>query len=128
MWRYRFGNGKHKGGVTRVEAHNLQPGELVQDRSEAEIMATLDARGHNRCLSFNDEMAVYCGRTFRVLRRVGRIIDESTGKMLRPRKDCIVLEDVVCGRQRNIRRLGAPEAFIPIGARHGCDASSPAKA
>jgi hypothetical protein len=41
-------------------------------------------------------MARFCGRTAKVARRVDQIIDERTGRMIRMRNPCIVLEDVVC--------------------------------
>jgi hypothetical protein len=110
-WRPRRGMAKADRPIERL---NLQPGELVQVRSKAEIMATLDDGVRNRGLSFDAEMAPYCGRTMRVLRRVERILDEKTGKMLRLRKDCIILEDAVCsGLRCGIRRLGCPKSVYP---------------
>ena len=73
----------------------LEPGELVEVRSQAEIEATLDERGALRGLRFGAEMLPYCGRQARVLARVERIIDEKTGRMLKLR-DCIILEDGWC--------------------------------
>ncbi|MGO8918331.1 MAG: hypothetical protein ACLQJR_20720 [Stellaceae bacterium] len=109
--RSRGGTAKGKSPVAML---NLQPGELVQVRSKAEIMATLDDGVRNRGLSFDGEMAPYCGRTLRVLRRVDRILDEKTGKMLKLRKDCIILEDAVCsGLRCGIRRLGCPKSVYP---------------
>jgi hypothetical protein len=81
---------------TPVETINLQPGELVQVRSKEEIMATLDNQNRNRGLWFDVEMLPYCGGIYRVLRRVNRIIDEKSGKMLNMKYPCIVLEGVVC--------------------------------
>jgi hypothetical protein len=75
---------------------NLQPGELVEVKSKEEILATLDAGGRNRGLSFDSEMLKYCGQLARVLRRVERIIDERTGKLLSLPRDCIILEGVTC--------------------------------
>jgi len=98
-----------------VERLDLQPGELVQVRSKAEIMATLEDGVHNRGLSFDAEMAPYCGRTMRVLRRVDRILEEKSGRMLRLRKDCIILEDAVCsGLRCGIRRLGCSKSVYPF--------------
>jgi hypothetical protein len=97
-----------------IEILNLQPGELVQVRSKEEIVATLDAGGRNRGLSADGDMAPYFGRTFRVLRRVDHILDERTGKMLRLRKDCIVLDGAVCdGLHTGIRRLGCTRSIYP---------------
>jgi hypothetical protein len=81
---------------TPVETTDLQPGELVQIRSKEEIMATLDKQNRNRGLWFDVEMVPYCGGIYRVLRRVNRIIDEKSGKMLNMKYSCIVLEGVVC--------------------------------
>jgi hypothetical protein len=75
---------------------DLQPGELVRIKSQAEIQATLSKDGLNRGLGFEEEMARHCGREARVLRRVDRCIEESTGRMLRMKNPCIVLEGVIC--------------------------------
>jgi hypothetical protein len=81
---------------TPRETLDLQPGELVEVRSRQEILATLDANARNRGLSFDAEMLPYCGRQFRVLRRVERIIDEATGRMRDMPRDCIILAGVTC--------------------------------
>jgi hypothetical protein len=75
---------------------NLEPGEFVQVRSKAEILATLDRRNKNRGLLFDGEMVRYCGGTFRVLKRVHQIVDEKDGKMMRMKSPCIILEGVAC--------------------------------
>ena len=76
---------------------DLQPGELVQVRSKAEIMRTINRDQRNRGLYFDVEMLPFCGQTHRVLRRVERLIDEKTGKMLKMSNDCIILDGVWCG-------------------------------
>lgn len=81
---------------TPVERLDLEPGELVQVRSKEEIYATLDERRHNRGLLFDGEMLAYCGGIFRVLRRVNRIIDEKTGRMMDMKYPCIILQGVAC--------------------------------
>jgi hypothetical protein len=81
---------------TPLEALNLRPGELVQVRTKAEILATLDRNSCNRGLAFTAEMLPYCGGIYRVVRRVHRIIDEKTGYMLNMKTPCIILEGVVC--------------------------------
>jgi hypothetical protein len=75
---------------------DLQPGELVRIKSKREIMSTLSTDSRNRGLGFEAEMARHCGREARVLRRVDRCIEESTGRLLQMKNPCIVLEDVVC--------------------------------
>jgi hypothetical protein len=112
--RLRFRRGLRwrflEGTLTRTPTGrtDLQPGELVRVRPEAEIVATLDHDLRNRGLGFEEEMARHCGREARVLRRVERCIDESTGRLLHMRNPCIVLEDVVCEGAYN---AGCPRAI-----------------
>ena len=94
--------------TTAVEPLDLQPGDLVQVRSPAEIAATLDENGLNRGLSFDREMLPYCGRTFRVKDRVRRIVDDKTGRMLNISKDCIILDGVVCSGECSTGRWFCP--------------------
>jgi len=92
---FRFVSGPLE-GETPKEVLNLQPGEWVEIKSKEEILATLDKTGHNRGLRFDVEELRYCGTRARVLRRVNRIVDENTGKMLRLPNDCVILEGVIC--------------------------------
>jgi len=77
-------------------ALDLQPGERVRVKPKERIVATLDRSNRNRGMTFDPEMLKYCGLQATVLRRVERIIDEQTGRMVRLRNPCIVLEGVVC--------------------------------
>jgi hypothetical protein len=95
-----------------AESLNLQPGELVQVRSKDEIMATLNRGLKNRGLSFDESMVRLCGQTFRVMRRVERIIDEKTGKMLKMRHDCIMLEGGTCNGLISGSRLGCTKGVL----------------
>lgn len=81
---------------TPRETLDLKPGELVRIKQRDEILATLDGRERNRGLSFDREMVRFCGGEYRVLRRVQKIINEKTGKMIKMPNDCIVLEGVTC--------------------------------
>jgi hypothetical protein len=83
-------------GRTPKETLDLQPGELVEVKSREEIFATLDQTGSNRGLRFDIEMLRYCGQRARVQRRVNRLIDEKTGKMVHIKGDCIVLDGFIC--------------------------------
>jgi hypothetical protein len=87
-----------EGRLEKTPEHelDLQPGELVRIKSKEAIVKTLDVNNSNRGLSFDPEMLWYCGREARVLRRVERIVDERTGRLLRLKRPCIVLEDVTC--------------------------------
>lgn len=86
---------KGGGDGKRRPSGDIQPGDIVEVRSKAEIEATLDAEGRNGGMLFDGEMLPFCGRRFRVERRVDTIIDEPTGRMIKLR-DCWVLENVVC--------------------------------
>jgi hypothetical protein len=92
--RFPFIHGKQP--KTPQETLDLRPGELVRVKRKEEIVKTLDTNNRNRGMTFDPEMLKYCGRQARVLRRVERIIDEQTGKMLHLRNPCIILEDVIC--------------------------------
>lgn len=92
---------------------DLRPGELVRIKSKDEIEETLDDRGNNRGLFFDWEMIPYCDRVFKVRRRVSRIIDEVTGRMLDMKQPCIVLEEVVCNSEYSPCRLNCPRAIPP---------------
>lgn len=81
---------------TPVERLDLQPGEQVRVRPRQEIRRTVNRDGQNRGLSFDVEMTPYCGQSMRVERRVNRLIDDWTGRMLELRSDCIVLEGAEC--------------------------------
>jgi hypothetical protein len=92
---------------------NLQPGELVQVKSREEIAATLDARGTNRGLWFDREMAYFCGGTYRVRRRVTHFIDEADGRMVRLKTDAVMLDDVYCGGNLSPGRWFCPRGIYP---------------
>ena len=80
-------------------------------KSREEILATLDKELKNRGMGFEEEMERHCGKVVKVLRRVDRCIDESSGRMLTMKSPCIVLEGVVCGGEFN---ANCPRAFIPF--------------
>lgn len=79
-----------------IEWLDIQPGELVQVRSKEEIIATLNKQDRHRGLLFDGAMLSHCDGIYRVLRRVHRIVDEKTGKMLEMKYPCIALEGVTC--------------------------------
>lgn len=99
---------------TPTSTINLRPGELVEVKTKKEIIATLDATHKNRGLSFDIEMARYCGGRFRVLTRVERLINERTGEMMRLPSDCIILKGVTCRGDLSHRRLFCPRSICPF--------------
>jgi hypothetical protein len=95
---YPFMRGTGDGSRTPVV--DFMPGDLVEIRDKAQIMSTLSTGNTNRGMWFDYEMVPYCGQRARVERKVERIINESTGKMIKL-SDCLVLDGVVCtGRYR----------------------------
>ena len=100
-------------GKTPTTVLNLQPGELVQVRSREEIISTINEGRKNRGLSFDVEMVPYCGKTFRVLRRVEQIINERNGAMTRMPSACIILEGVTCSGCFSDNRLFCPRSMYP---------------
>jgi hypothetical protein len=95
------------------EPLDLQAGEWVRVRSKDEILATLSRNLRHRGLSFDLEMLPYCGRTFRVMRRVERLVDDRTGRMIRPRTACLILEGAVCSGCRSRHRMFCPRGIYP---------------
>lgn len=59
------------GGVTL----DLKAGELVEVRSQEEILATLDERGRLEGLPFMPEMLQYCGQVLRIYKRADKTCD-----------------------------------------------------
>jgi hypothetical protein len=106
----RWGFLKGMAGKTPTVRTDLQPGELVRIKPKEEIMRTLNRDLLNRGMGFDAEMSRFCGRTARVARRIDRIIDEKTGRMLQMRAPCVVLEGIVCEGAYN---ASCPRAITP---------------
>lgn len=101
-------------GAPRPAPLNLQPGEWVEVRSAVEIARTLDAKNTDRGLYFSaPEMARECGKRFRVRRRLSRIIEETSGRMLTFRNDCIELEGPVCTGDHSVGRFFCAREIYP---------------
>jgi len=75
---------------------NLQVGELVRVKDYREILKTLDDKWLNRGMIFHAELSIHCGKTFRVLQRPRKLIDEKTGKLMLLKNECIVLDGANC--------------------------------
>jgi hypothetical protein len=73
---------------------HLMPGDWVEVRTEAEILATLDADGTLDHLPFMPEMRRFIGRHFRVRARADRTFAENRG--LRSMADTVHLEGAHC--------------------------------
>jgi hypothetical protein len=80
----------------KAEILNLNQGEWVQVRSLDKIFATLDEKGNYRGLFFMPEMAKFCGKKFKVFKKVEKITIESTGEMRKLISPTVFLEGVFC--------------------------------
>ncbi|MGA2862762.1 MAG: hypothetical protein ABSF31_13565 [Steroidobacteraceae bacterium] len=80
---------------TPLESLNLQPGEWVQVKTKEEIRHTLDISGMNRGLRFTSDMLSDCGKTYRVLSRLEKMIHEPKRKLITLR-DTVILDYSVC--------------------------------
>ena len=83
--------------VKRAFRHRpLRPGDVVEVRPAAEILATLDADGAIENMPFMPEMARFAGRRFTVSRRVDKICDTIAATGSRRMTDTVYLEDLRC--------------------------------
>jgi hypothetical protein len=102
-----------EGQPTPSETLNLEPGELVRVKPHKEILKTVDAVNRNRGMYWDAELVPYCGGTYRVAKRVNRLIDEKSGKMIEMKNACIVLEGVVCQARYSPCRMLCPKSMYP---------------
>jgi hypothetical protein len=79
-----------------VAEHNLRRGDLVEVRSAAEILATLDARGALEGMPFMPEMVTYCGRRLTVDRRADKVCDTIHYSGSRRPDNTVLLDDLRC--------------------------------
>src|SRR5271167_3755026 len=76
---------------------NLRAAELVEVRSEAEILSTLDSNGRLDALPFMPEMLAYCGKQFRVYKRADKTCDTiSYTPSARRMRNTVHLETLRC--------------------------------
>jgi hypothetical protein len=100
-----------EGQPTPTISLDLQPGELVRIKPFKEILNTLDTRNCNRGLYFDAEEVPYCGKTYRVLKRVTKVIHEQTGRMLEMKTPSIILDSVICEGRYSKCRMFCPRAI-----------------
>ena len=95
QWRvFRFTSNTQTTPI--VEKQAILAGDLVKIRPKEEIMGSLTKYGKHLGLAFRAEMLTFCGKRYRVLKRVEHMIDEETGKMKILKNNCLVLDSVVC--------------------------------
>lgn len=119
-------------GLRSLLGRAPRPGDCVQVRALDEILATLDVDGTLDGLPFMPEMRAYCGRTFRVHRRIDKVNDMRHKTGLRRMHDAVTLTAVRCSgaahggcqaacqilwKDRWLERVPAPRAQLPGNAR-----------
>lgn len=77
------------------EVLDLKAGEWVRVRSKAAIQKTLNAAQRFKGLYLMPEMWKFCGKTFRVYKRLDSMMVESTGQIINM-KNTVLLEGVHC--------------------------------
>lgn len=92
---------------------DLQPGELVRVKPYNEILSTINTEGKNHGLSFDAEMAPYCGGAYRVRTPVRRYINEKSGKLCTLNNVAVILDDVTCGARYSACRMLCPRSIYP---------------
>jgi hypothetical protein len=77
---------------------NLRPGDFVEVKSPGEILQTLDSDGTVGRLPFMPEMVEFCGRRFRISKRVVKTCyyGASSGMRKFPAEDVVLLEGLRC--------------------------------
>ena|ERR1700722_190061 len=101
------------GAPTPVQTLDLQPGELVRIKTHDEVLKTLNTTSRNRGLYWDAEEVPYCGGTYRVLRRLERIVNEKTGKMLEMKTPSVILDNVICQSRYSNCRMFCPRSIYP---------------
>jgi hypothetical protein len=75
-----------------AEAPHLNEGDQVVVAPIEAIARTLNRAYKNRGLWFDRDMVKHCGKRYRVLARVDRIIDDATGEMRTMKTPCVLLD------------------------------------
>jgi hypothetical protein len=82
--------------VRSADEPALRPGDVVQVRSAAEILATLDGESALDQLPFMPEMLAHVGRRYTVSRRVDKVCNTVDASGSRRMHDTVYLEDLRC--------------------------------
>jgi hypothetical protein len=89
------------GKASPHETLDLRPGEVVRVKTKGAIEPTLNALNRNRGLKFDPELLRFAGGEYRVLTRVERLIEESTGKLIHLTNPSIILDGVTATAEYN---------------------------
>ena len=95
MMRTRSNNSNTDVSI-KGSSRSLKRGDLVRVRSLEEIKCTLDENGRYKGgMLFIDEMAKYCGGTYRVHKRIKKVFDALPWKMKKSH-EIVILDGVYC--------------------------------
>jgi hypothetical protein len=94
-----MGGSALSGDPTTTSVLGLRTGELVEIRSEREILATLDDKGMLDALPFMPEMLAYCGQRVRVYKRADKTCDTIERSGGRRMTNTVHLADLRCDGQ-----------------------------
>lgn len=75
---------------------DLRVGDIVEVRSEEEILRTLDSGGMLDSLPFMPEMLQFCGKQFRVMKRAEKVCDSIDWGRHRRMENAVHLEELRC--------------------------------
>jgi hypothetical protein len=84
---------------SELDVLNLRVGELVEVRSEPEILATLDENGELENLPFMPEMLQFCGQRFRVDKLALKLCDTINWTGMYRMRHAVHLQGVRCDGQ-----------------------------
>jgi hypothetical protein len=101
------------------EQLDLRIGELVEVRSEREILATLHEHGRLQDLLFMPELRQFCGRRFRVYRRAIKACDTIGNRGMYRMEHAVHLEGVRWDGQA-LRRMPGQIPRLDGGVAPGC--------
>ena len=94
-----------KSNVIATNTTALQEGDLVEVLPFDDILKTLD---ENMCFGktlFLEGMKQYCGKRFRVIKKLKTMIDEQSWRMVRL-KDSVILENAICAAKGQYDKEG----------------------
>ena len=114
--------GDEKKKARPEEVLSLQAGEYIEVKSEDEILKTLDENGKLNGLTYIPAMRDFCGKRFKVFKRMETMYQEESGKVRRL-KHTVLLDGVHCDgmlmrcdracfffwREAWLRRVDAPK-------------------
>src|SRR5256885_7196064 len=93
---------------------DLRVGDVVEVRSQAEILATLDENGELESLPFMAEMLQYCGQRFTVHKVANKTCDTMTRSGMRKMENAVHLSGVRCDGGGH----GGRPAACPLHLKH----------